>query len=713
MSTSDLCAESANSTDCLLRSLIKLIEDHNSSEDAEFNWDPITFAFTASIGVLATVLTLIAVFQAFLTASTGRRKADWRAIGSWSKRTRKIWSWRDLNRLSYATTPILRPTTLPMLIMAERQRQKEKLTGIREQLVSSFKLKLKSNVKDVTETAATWPRFLKSLGLLGIEDHLKEEYVRTTLVDYLPDDVLAAPAYAEVSLIAASMAAVGARTMKTDGQSSYPVIVGSNFQFDFRQHPTLGVVGAFSSFGNPIQRVFTKSVPLLDTLRDLYTTCDHAEGRLDFSAHCTIELKSEILFIWKKLDTVRFTRSPFILDDFKLFDYAWGSSRTGYKLFSPREFKHDFTWLLIAGSPTLVPSIFPVTKAVPGLDAITLLPLYNRFWSSHGLRIEEERAEIDSTELFAMLKRENLELELLVNDVPLSEAGLLDVSGVTDLLAGHECTPVYRASRFLSKLAKYRRDAKNSGQRKIFILSPVLQACVQLLYGCPDFRTSFDAMGIYGRQFLRALFLLQLQELDRWLPKNEPMSTVVQRQTMKLNGIVTILLEVEKAIAHNEFGVEGRSWHEFDRPDLPEMIVGQHFRMMQTLGRFILEFQNALNVAQSLDSTETATESAVRRYKAPLACILRSVSSEELSYPELACYTVAMLEQMMNQWLPRGSMEQQDSEHHDHEQDNIEEAVDTVIVWRALLMYLLFSTTPLDSSDMIDSGVWLHTIPIL
>lgn len=182
MSTSDSCAESANSTDCLLRSLIKLIEDHNSSEDAEFNWDPITFAFTAPIGVLATVLTLIAVFQAFLTASTGRRKADRRAIGSWSKRTRKIWSWRDLNRLSYATTPILRPITLARLIMAERERQKENPTGIREkQLVSSLILNLESNVIDVMETAGTWPRFLKRLGLLGIEDHFKKEDVRTTL----------------------------------------------------------------------------------------------------------------------------------------------------------------------------------------------------------------------------------------------------------------------------------------------------------------------------------------------------------------------------------------------------------------------------------------------------------------------------------------------------------------------------------------------------
>ena len=112
MDISDSCPEDSNSTDCLLRRLIELIQDYNNSENAQFNWDPIAFAFTAPIGTLATVLTLLAVFQAFLAAGTGRRKADRRAIGIWSSKTEKRWNWRNLNRLSYAKTPILRATTL-------------------------------------------------------------------------------------------------------------------------------------------------------------------------------------------------------------------------------------------------------------------------------------------------------------------------------------------------------------------------------------------------------------------------------------------------------------------------------------------------------------------------------------------------------------------------------------------------------------------------
>lgn len=85
----ELCPEDGNSTDCLLRSLLNLIDDHDKSQDGQFNWDLITFASTAPIGILATVLTMITVFQAFVVAGNARRKADSRAIGAWSQMTKK------------------------------------------------------------------------------------------------------------------------------------------------------------------------------------------------------------------------------------------------------------------------------------------------------------------------------------------------------------------------------------------------------------------------------------------------------------------------------------------------------------------------------------------------------------------------------------------------------------------------------------------------
>lgn len=62
------CPEDSNSTDCLLRTLIQLVDDQNRADDAKIDWDPVTFVFTAIIGVIAIVFALIPVVQAFLTA---------------------------------------------------------------------------------------------------------------------------------------------------------------------------------------------------------------------------------------------------------------------------------------------------------------------------------------------------------------------------------------------------------------------------------------------------------------------------------------------------------------------------------------------------------------------------------------------------------------------------------------------------------------------
>jgi hypothetical protein len=39
--SSEPCPEADNSTDCLLRYLIAVLEEKKRSDDAEFNWDPI------------------------------------------------------------------------------------------------------------------------------------------------------------------------------------------------------------------------------------------------------------------------------------------------------------------------------------------------------------------------------------------------------------------------------------------------------------------------------------------------------------------------------------------------------------------------------------------------------------------------------------------------------------------------------------------------
>ncbi|MBE3048086.1 hypothetical protein IMZ48_37380, partial [Candidatus Bathyarchaeota archaeon] len=73
---SDSCPEAENSTDCLLRYLITIVEEQRKSHDAEINWDPVAFAFTVPIAVVAAFFTFITVLQAIATGGKGRRKSN-------------------------------------------------------------------------------------------------------------------------------------------------------------------------------------------------------------------------------------------------------------------------------------------------------------------------------------------------------------------------------------------------------------------------------------------------------------------------------------------------------------------------------------------------------------------------------------------------------------------------------------------------------------
>ncbi|KAK4123145.1 hypothetical protein N657DRAFT_634346 [Parathielavia appendiculata] len=106
------------------------------------------------------------------------------------------------------------------------------------------------------------------------------------MTDYLPADLLAVPAYAEVGFIVAMAASLGAHSFKSTAdaqQSPYPVIVGNDFQFDFRHHPTLGTIGAFSRYGkHPAAHIVGSSLR-----QQLMWAIDNARGNISFTRfHC-------------------------------------------------------------------------------------------------------------------------------------------------------------------------------------------------------------------------------------------------------------------------------------------------------------------------------------------------------------------------------------------------------------------------------------------
>ncbi|KAF6806567.1 hypothetical protein CMUS01_14325 [Colletotrichum musicola] len=315
------CPEGGNSTDCLLRTLLHLLRGQRRADDAETNWDPITFWFTLVIGVAAALIAVVTALQAILAASRGRRKANERAIGRWSIHTETHRNWRDMSVQSTTWTPVLRENTLVkwhksptegnslprgdgqpgITIIATCLRMLRivgsKLASLREKLATVHVLrelvtplgklatpfrklaiplrKFFRRSRRVQPSAATWLGFFTQLGLTEVNSQEDKSGLRQTIADYLPDDLIAAPAYAEFGVILASAAAVGARFQYIEGEKRYPIILGRNFQFEFRQHPIIGTFGAYSEDLGPDLR------PKAPGPEELNIALKHARGTFE------------------------------------------------------------------------------------------------------------------------------------------------------------------------------------------------------------------------------------------------------------------------------------------------------------------------------------------------------------------------------------------------------------------------------------------------
>ncbi len=96
-----------NSTQCLLRAILEA--------NSGYNWNPITFAVTAAIGVLALIIAVLTVFQGALAAGPGRLKASKTALGPYAAFTKSHFSWTELRVRTVAKVPFmeLRPLLAP------------------------------------------------------------------------------------------------------------------------------------------------------------------------------------------------------------------------------------------------------------------------------------------------------------------------------------------------------------------------------------------------------------------------------------------------------------------------------------------------------------------------------------------------------------------------------------------------------------------------
>ncbi|KAF4990912.1 hypothetical protein FDECE_14204 [Fusarium decemcellulare] len=281
------CAEEANSTDCLLRTLLKFLEDVKETDDNKFEWDPITFGFTVSIAIVAAGFALLTIVQAVLASGPGRRKSTSEAIGKWSKDTEWQWQWWNFGYLHIAKTPILTVANVSKYLASkEKEDGPEPTRETAEVTTGNLSIEYGAG-------AASWLIFLDKAGLSDLR--LEANAMKTTLADYLPGDLVAVPAPVEVRLVFLLMAMSNKSLRVLEAGTRYPNLIGTESQFEIRQHPTLGSIGAFSSHG-PTTSTWKPSKGGLELgLR-------HAEGAIPCSEKLFPDIRS-----WRQKDDINVT----------------------------------------------------------------------------------------------------------------------------------------------------------------------------------------------------------------------------------------------------------------------------------------------------------------------------------------------------------------------------------------------------------------------
>jgi hypothetical protein len=746
MSPSDSCPEDSNATACLLRVLLNVVETQFNVDNSSYDWNPITFAFTAPVGILAVLIAFFPVYQAVLASGPGRRKSNRRAIGFWADKTRMEWSWQTLNFQSKAYTPLLRTKRIleiPQKLRQSQEPARHRMRYSAQLLRTVMRTVLQKCFQQQSDNApsATWYRFLEHLGIhklhLMHKLHLDDD-LETTFADYLPDDIIAVPAYADVGFIVTMAAVTGAHSFQRDSQSPYPIMIGEDFQIDFRQHQTLGTIAAFSRYGESNQ----SQVPPDVQLRHIMLAIRHARGDVDVgplspisplfkSADHTVLPENQIPLSINAIHQSEPTRVLQVLTSHDCRQRQHHYLCRNRNIYSTED-EHHLLWLLLAKPPNHLPAIFPSQNSRTP-NVLTILALNSSLWS----RPRDDDFNVHDFNLLYLSKSTTF-------------GSLAELSDAQDLeyISQLVLPPGERDEQKIKNYPlrhKYQETSINEKGVSV-MLQDVLQACFKLLHGFEDFETWFNGMYLLRKQCFRTLVLLQLQQVDNWLNDTDH----VNCRIISLYHTTLGLLNVDKAVSEKRFPelLSGSRWQTlevFMEWRSQNDIAVRHFEMLKSLATFIEHFRGSgartdwYRVSQNqLPQCWDQFKCIFRNHHPPddetRAQILRSIedvldSSYKIlsAYPEVRLYrdrktTAETSEEAYGRTASFSSGDGVDSRNNlfariegNEETESrrlVYEGIDNALVFRCLLVALLFWTAP-DSSTILSSGLWEHVIPVI
>ncbi|KAF5706874.1 hypothetical protein FGLOB1_7227 [Fusarium globosum] len=172
-----------NTTECMLQTVASILNEIQE-QNSEYNWDPLTFIFTAIIGVIAIAFAALTAFQAFLTAGPGRTKSGAYAIGPWSRHNYRKFDWSEMRFRTISSTPVLKVESLLKGPSDSSIRSHEEPGGLRKGKEEYF--------------PATW---LALLAQLSLDDTTVWGEVKLTGADFIPSELSAVPAYGSIRFV--------------------------------------------------------------------------------------------------------------------------------------------------------------------------------------------------------------------------------------------------------------------------------------------------------------------------------------------------------------------------------------------------------------------------------------------------------------------------------------------------------------------------------
>ena len=254
-SIEELDCSGLNATECILRAATSILAEVKQS-GSEYNWDPLTFASTVVIGVVALFFAGLTIGQGLIASGPGRPKCSKYALGPWAQLSRRRMDWSELRYQSVAYTPVIRVKTLLRVSWPDQDGWDNTLDETTLKLLSSYDwgkraTKLAYKPKDLNDYfPASWLGLLTRVGL----DHPGLWDLKPARGDYIPSDLAVAPAYASTRDIISIFALVSFpyRFQILQSEDSKVVSVRArDLDLDFRQHALLGTYCVFQNFGSP------------------------------------------------------------------------------------------------------------------------------------------------------------------------------------------------------------------------------------------------------------------------------------------------------------------------------------------------------------------------------------------------------------------------------------------------------------------------------